>query len=611
VNYELGTAFTSVTAGQIAAVRFWKASSETGTHTGRIWSSTGQLLTSVVFTNETASGWQQQTLPAPLSIAANTTYIVSVNTGNSFYVATQGGLTSQVINGDLRSVVGGNGRYGSPGQFPTTNSFFKSNYFRDIVFLSSGFTNLGSVSLSPASVTGGTSSTGTVTLTSPALAGGAEVVLASDNAAATVPDSVTVAAGASTATFSVDTSAVGTTTSVNILGSYNGFQSATLTINPPVLSTVSLSPASVVGGGSSTGTVSLTGPAPIGGAVVTLLSDDASATVPASVTVAPGATTATFPVTTTPISASTSANILGSYGGFQSATLTINPASLSALSLNPASVTGGTSSTGTVTLNGPAPAGGALVTLSSDGPVVAGIDGVSTPDGLPQDGSVDWADLGPSFTELPSGTVVPVAGLPGLSMTVSTATGLPLLTLTQCPGDDCGWEGNFTPGASLLYTGGSDPGDGSWVGNVPLTVTFSSPQSGVGFHIQPDFTGLSFTATLCAYDSTETLLGCVPFSGESTEDADGSAIFVGLYNDAQEISKVTIHAGGSPYGLTIGDVTVANGRRQMVPAGVTVAAGATTATFTVASPVVPAATVSDISATMNGETQTATLTVTP
>ena len=69
MNYELGTAFTSDITGQITAVRFWKASNETGTHTGRIWSSTGTLLASVVFANETASGWQQQALTTPLAIA--------------------------------------------------------------------------------------------------------------------------------------------------------------------------------------------------------------------------------------------------------------------------------------------------------------------------------------------------------------------------------------------------------------------------------------------------------------------------------------------------------------------------------------------------------------
>jgi hypothetical protein len=134
VNYELGMAFTSTVAGQITAVRFWKASSETGTHTGRIWSSAGVLLGSVTFTGETASGWQQQALTTPIAIAANTTYVVSVNTGNTFYVATNSGLASQIANGNLRSVVGGNGLYGSTGAFPT-NSWLDSNYFRDVVFV--------------------------------------------------------------------------------------------------------------------------------------------------------------------------------------------------------------------------------------------------------------------------------------------------------------------------------------------------------------------------------------------------------------------------------------------------------------------------------------------
>jgi hypothetical protein len=133
-NYELGALLQSNTAGQITAIRFWKDSRESGTHTGRIWSGAGQLLASVTFANETASGWQQQALATPLAISANTTFVVSVNTGNTYYVATASGLSSQVINGNLSSVVGNNGVYGNPGTFPT-NSWFNSNYFRDVVFV--------------------------------------------------------------------------------------------------------------------------------------------------------------------------------------------------------------------------------------------------------------------------------------------------------------------------------------------------------------------------------------------------------------------------------------------------------------------------------------------
>jgi len=136
-NYELGTAFTSDITGQITAIRFWKAPSESGTHTGNIWSSTGQLLASATFTNETASGWQQQALANPVTIAANTTYVVSVNTAGTFFVYTPGALLSQVANEDLSSVVGNNGLAGAPGTFPTTNGQ-GNNFFRDIVFVPGG-----------------------------------------------------------------------------------------------------------------------------------------------------------------------------------------------------------------------------------------------------------------------------------------------------------------------------------------------------------------------------------------------------------------------------------------------------------------------------------------
>ena len=133
-DYELGMEFTSAKVGQISAIRYYKAASETGSHTGRIWSSTGTLLASVTFSNETASGWQQQALATPLTIQANTTYIVSVNT-NSYYVATNNGLATTLTNGDLSAIAdGSNGVYNTtPGNFPT-QSFQNSNYFRDIVF---------------------------------------------------------------------------------------------------------------------------------------------------------------------------------------------------------------------------------------------------------------------------------------------------------------------------------------------------------------------------------------------------------------------------------------------------------------------------------------------
>jgi hypothetical protein len=79
-----------------------------------------------------------------------------------------------------------------------------------------------SLTLSPTSVTSGAqSSTGTVTLSGPAPAGGAHVMLSGSNRAASVAASVTAPAGSSTATFTVNTSIVVLSTSATISASYN------------------------------------------------------------------------------------------------------------------------------------------------------------------------------------------------------------------------------------------------------------------------------------------------------------------------------------------------------------------------------------------------------
>src|SRR6185503_846791 len=123
-------------------------------------------------------------------------------------------------------------------------------------------------------------------------------------------------------------------------------------------------------------TVTLTAAAPTGGAVVSLSSNNAVATVPTSVTVSAGSSTATFTVNTSAVSSSTPVTISGVYSGVtRTASLTVNPLPpivvLSSLSLNPLNIVGGTTSVGTVTLTGGAPAGGAVVSLSSTLPLIA------------------------------------------------------------------------------------------------------------------------------------------------------------------------------------------------------------------------------------------------
>ena len=99
----------------------------------------------------------------------------------------------------------------------------------------------------------------------------------------------------------------------------------------PALSAVSMSPSTVVGGSLSTGTVTLAAAAPTGGFPVGLSSNNAAASVPASVTVPAGATSTTFAATTTAVTASTPVTITATAGAVtRTATLTVNPPGQSA-----------------------------------------------------------------------------------------------------------------------------------------------------------------------------------------------------------------------------------------------------------------------------------------
>ncbi|AIE83408.1 hypothetical protein [Fimbriimonas ginsengisoli] len=132
-----------------------------------------------------------------------------------------------------------------------------------------------------------------------------------------------------------------------------------------------LKPAAVFGGTSSVATLTFDRAMPEA-TPVSLHSSSPSATVLASIVVPAGATSATFTVTTLPVSASTTAQISSSLGSLSATTtLTINPANALTLTVNPTSVKGGVASIGTVTLNAPAGPSGVVVKLTSRNTKVA------------------------------------------------------------------------------------------------------------------------------------------------------------------------------------------------------------------------------------------------
>jgi methionine-rich copper-binding protein CopC len=139
--YELGMKFQSTVSGWVDGVRFYKGSGNGGTHTGSLWTSSGTLLETGTFTNETASGWQTLIFANPVQISANTTYVVSYYDPEGHYSVDEEYFAQQVntppligVKANYLTAGGGNGVFnpGGPG-FPTQMNDSWS-YSVDVIF---------------------------------------------------------------------------------------------------------------------------------------------------------------------------------------------------------------------------------------------------------------------------------------------------------------------------------------------------------------------------------------------------------------------------------------------------------------------------------------------
>ncbi|QMU31022.1 DUF4082 domain-containing protein [Adhaeribacter radiodurans] len=138
-SVQLGMKFRSSVNGNVTAVRFYKQTGNTGTHIGQLYSSTGTLLAQATFINETASGWQEVNFSSPVSITANTTYVITYHSSEGHYSVNDFGFTSSIVNGPLTGLQNGfDGRngvylYTATPAYPTEN-YEASNYYVDAVF---------------------------------------------------------------------------------------------------------------------------------------------------------------------------------------------------------------------------------------------------------------------------------------------------------------------------------------------------------------------------------------------------------------------------------------------------------------------------------------------
>jgi hypothetical protein len=230
------------------------------------------------------------------------------------------------------------------------------------------------LTLTRTSASSGEDDVADVQLSAAAPSGGAVVQLTSSNpAAAPVPASVTVPAGFAFTQFRFGYGQVTAATPVTITAKL-GTSSATasVTVNPPSLKNLLMSPLSITGGTSGSAYVELNGAAPTGGALVSLASSSQLARPPATMTVPAGYFSWPFSIETSAVTANTTVTLTASYQGKQlQSPLTLTPGiAPDSVTVTPTSTSGTQGSDGRVGLTEP-PGRDVQFNLTSSNPAIA------------------------------------------------------------------------------------------------------------------------------------------------------------------------------------------------------------------------------------------------
>jgi hypothetical protein len=181
--------------------------------------------------------------------------------------------------------------------------------------------------LTPNPAWGGSNPTVRVQLDNRPGTGGQAVQITENSSFVTAPSTVTVPKGALTTTFALTTinPTYSQTLTVTARIGVNTV-SRTFTLNKVAVKALALDSSTVQGGNGVTATVSLNGPAPSVGLVVSVTDNSVKVTTPSSVTVPSGLLSTTFAVSTLPVSSPVVCTIRAySNGATGSATLTVNP----------------------------------------------------------------------------------------------------------------------------------------------------------------------------------------------------------------------------------------------------------------------------------------------
>ncbi len=465
-----------------------------------------------------------------------------------------------------------------------------------------------SLTCSATSVTGPASTNCTITLSGPAPSGGAVVNVSSNNGSVTVPSTVSIVFGQSSGSFTANAASVTSNQLAQLIASYNGTsQSFNLTDSAPLtLSSVSCSPSTLGSNSTASCSVSLSGPA--SSAVSVALASSAQAlTVPGSVTISVGQTSSNFSVSTGTVTSSQNVNVTATLNGQQQSTVVNLTATvvLSSLSCSPGTVAAPGSANCTVTLSGPAPAGGAVVNLSSNNPSVT----------VPGSATVTSGQTSVSFTATVAGisanltAQISASYNGGLQLFTLSATAAVQLTSVSCAPSALGSNASTTCTVTLSGAPATAVAvaitSSSTVLSVPPTVTITLGQTSTTFSATTGTVGSTQAATVTATLNGVQQSTSVSFTGviipSSLVCSPGSVIGPGSSNCTVTLSAPA-PAGGAVIALSSNTPSVT------VPTSVSIIYGQSTVSFTASVMAVTSNQIAELVATYNSVSQSFNLT---
>ena len=459
------------------------------------------------------------------------------------------------------------------------------------------------------------STTCTVMLVAAAPTGGVSVSLTSSSPQLPVGPSVTVAANATTATFTATAGSISAAAVATLTATLNGVsKTAPVSLTPlPSLTSVSCATLSLGPGQTTTCTVVLSAGAPTGGAAVTVSSSAASLNAPATVTVTAGQTSATFTVTgAATIAAAETAVLMARYNGAtQTESIFMVPsASLTRLSCTPPTLTSGQTFTCTVNLSSAAPTGGVTVTIASDNaavPVPATIT-------VPASGS-SQSFSGTAGSVTAAGTATIIASARGAQQTAKIFLSPPVtLSSVTCSAK------SLSSGDSASCTVGLSAGAPSSGANVTLSsnntaVTLSTPSVAVAagsstgtFKVTAGALSADASATIAAVyggvSKTATIALTVAIT-VNTLACSPTSIGAGQSGTCTVTLSGAAPAGGASVALASNNASVT------VPSAVTVLAASSSASFSATLGTITTAAIARITASYNTSSKTFSVNLTP